>query len=153
MSNNAGLTNVELTKIAKRLDEQYHNYAVFCGMSDPALWVLYALYESQDETFTQNDLVSMWLYPKQTINYTVNALVKNGWVRLEHLPGTRNSKALRLTEEGMSVCDEKIRPLMKAEEQSINRLSEKQQELLLYLNEIQCAYFEEEVKKIMGDKI
>lgn len=153
MTNEISSTSVELTKVAKRLDEQYHNYAAFCGMSDPAMWVLYALYEEQDEVFTQNDLVSMWFYPKQTINYTVNSLVKNGWVKLEHLAGARNSKAVRLTEEGIRVCDEKIRPLMEAEEQSINRLSEKQQELLLYLNSIQCAYFEEEMKKIMGDKI
>lgn len=145
--------NMALTQLAKQSDELYHRYGVYTGLSDSAIWVLYTLYEEEGSTYTQNDLVSMWFYPKQTINYTVNLLVKNGWVKLEHLAGARNSKAVRLTEEGMCVCDEKIRPLMEAEEQSINRLTEKQQELLLYLNSIQCAYFEEEMKKIMGDKI
>lgn len=144
--------NMALAQIYKREDELYHRYATFCGLSDPAIWVLYALYEEEDKIYTQNDLVSMWYYPKQTVNYTVSCLVKNNWVKLEQLPGARNSKAVRLTEEGKQICVEKILPLMKAEEHSLKRMTETERTLLLQLTETQCTYFEEELKKIMEEQ-
>lgn len=140
-----------LAQVSKKLDEQYHRYAVFCGLSDPAVWIMYSLCEADDITLTQNDLVSTWFYPKQTINYTVNSLVKRGWISLEQLPGIRNSKALHLTETGKQFCREKIIPLMDAEEVSIQKLTKNEQELLLHLMEKQCTYFEEEIKKIIGE--
>lgn len=143
-------TNIALTQLSKQLDELYHRYGVYCGLSDPAIWVLYSLYEDEEKTYTQNDLVSMWFYPKQTINYTVNSLVKNGWISLEQLPGGRNRKAIHLTQEGEQVCREKILPLMLAEEKSLVRMSPEEQALLLRLTEKQLMNFEEEIKKITG---
>lgn len=144
--------NMAFTQLSKREDELYHRYGSFCGLSDPAIWVLYTLYETEESLYTQNDLVAMWFYPKQTINYTVGSLVKNGWLRLEQLPGARNRKALRLTVEGERVCAEKILPLMLAEERSLSRMTEDEQELLLRLSRKQCDYFEEELAKIIGDQ-
>lgn len=144
--------NIAFTQLAKREDELYHQYGTFCGLSDPAIWVLYTLYEDEKSIHTQNDLVSMWSFPKQTLNYTVRGLVKKGWVQLEQLPGARNSKALKLTKEGEQVCYEKILPLMLAEEKSLTRLTDDEQSTLLRLLEKQCTYFEEEIKKITGRK-
>lgn len=143
--------NSELTQMYKWEDDLYHRYGVFFGLSDPAVWVLYGLYEDTDQVITQNDLVSTWFYPKQTINYTVNTLVKNGWVKLEQLPVARNSKAVLLTEEGKRICQEKILPLMQAEEKSLSRMTEKEQELILRLYRKQLTYFEEEIQKITGE--
>lgn len=146
------MTNMAFAQLAKREDKLYHLYGVHCGLSDPAVWALYALCEDEEKTYTQNDLVSMWSFPKQTMNYTVGVLVKNGWVRLEQMPGARNSKAIHLTEEGERVCEEKILPLMLAEEKSLSRMTEEERALLLRLTEKQCTYFEEEIQKIMGEK-
>lgn len=143
--------NSELTQMYKWEDDLYHRYGVFFGLSDPAVWVLYGLYEDTEQVLTQNDLVSTWFYPKQTINYTVNTLVKNGWVKLEQLPVARNSKAVLLTEEGKRICEEKILPLMQAEEKSLSRMTEDEQELLLHLCRKQLSYFEEEIQKITGE--
>lgn len=144
--------NIALTQLAKREEELYHHYGTFCGLSDPAVWVLYTLYEDEKNIYTQNDLVSMWSFPKQTLNNTVSNLVKKGWVQLEQLPGARNSKAIKLTKEGQQVCYEKILPLMLAEERSLTRLTDDEQRTLLRLFEKQCTYFEEEIKKITGKK-
>lgn len=84
--------NMALTQRSKQMDELYHRYGVASELSDPAIWVLYTLYEDENATYTQNDLVCMWFYPKQTINYTVSSLVKNGWIELEQLAGGRNRK-------------------------------------------------------------
>jgi len=74
--------NIALNQFCKRMNEQYHAYAVRCGLSDPALWVLYSLWEA-DTILTQNDICSLWMYPKQTINFTISGLVKKGLVQLE----------------------------------------------------------------------
>lgn len=149
MENKMQMLNMELTRIYRHIDEVYHDYATMCELSDPSIWVLYTMFESGDRTITQNDLVSMWSFPKQTVNYTVNSLVKKNWICLEQLPGARNRKALRLTREGKEICREKIVPLMEAEERSLRRMTEEERTLLLKLTEKQCNYFEEEVKKIL----
>lgn len=142
--------NMALSQLYKKENELYHRYSVHCGLSDPAIWVLYTLYEVENKIYTQNDLVSLWSFPKQTVNYAVSGLVKNGWLRLEQLPGGRNRKAVLLTEEGERICEEKILPLMLAEEQSLLGLTEEEQELLLRLNQKQCAAFEEEIAQLTG---
>lgn len=141
-----------LTHISKQADEMYHRYGTYTGLSDPAIWVLYTLYEDEAATYTQNDLVSMWFYPKQTINYTVSSLVKKGWISLEQLSGGRNRKALRLTKAGEDICEEKILPLMQAEEKSLTRMTDEEQESLLKLNKKQFMYFQEEILKIIKNK-
>lgn len=152
MDQKAVAVNTALTQVTRRLDQIYHTYAVYCGLSDPAVWVLYTLYERGDRDCTQNDLVSEWSFPKQTINYTVGCLVKNGWARLTQRPGARNGKSVTLTDEGRRICDEKILPLLKAEERSISLMSDAERELLLRLNELQCSNFEKEIAKLIGDK-
>lgn len=144
--------NLELTQLYKWEDDLYHRYGVFFGLSDPAVWVLYSLYEDMEQVLTQNDLGTTWFYPKQTINYTVNSLVKNGWVELKQLPGARNSKAVLLTEEGQRVCEEKILPLMQAEENSLAHMSVEERETLLRLTKKHFTCFEEEIQKIIGEK-
>lgn len=49
--------NSELTQMYKWEDDLYHRYGIFFGLSDPAVWVLYGLYEDTEQVFTQNDLV------------------------------------------------------------------------------------------------
>lgn len=143
--------NSALTQLYKSEDELYHRYGVCCSLSDPAVWVLYGLFEDPARTITQNDLVSTWFYPKQTINYTVAALVKNGWVELKQLPVARNSKAVILTEEGERICKERILPLMRAEETALKRMTDEEREQLFVLTKKKFAYFEEEIAKITGD--
>lgn len=143
--------NVALTQLYKQGDELYHRYSVYVGLSDPAVWVLYTLYEDENTVYTQNDLVSLWSCPKQTVNYAVSGLVKNGWLRLEQLSGGRNRKAVVLTEAGRQVCNEKILPLLLAEERSLQVLTAEERELLLQLNAKQCRAFEQEINKLTGE--
>lgn len=144
--------NTELTQIYKLEDDLYHRYGIFCGLSDPAVWILYSLYENKKKTITQNELVSTWFYPKQTINYTVNSLIKKGWIKLEQLPISGNNKAILLTEEGKQICKEKIAPLILAEENSLIRMTEQEREILLNLAKKHLTFFEEEIQKITGGK-
>lgn len=148
MSERVRAINSEMSRLYQVEDDLYHRYAMFFGLSNPMVWVLYGLCEDEDRVLTQNDLASTWLFPKQTINYTVSTLSKRGWVELRQLPVARNSKAVILTDEGRRVCEEKILPLMRAEELSISRMGAEECELLLTLMKKQLTYFEEEITKI-----
>lgn len=152
MEKNSQSVNMAFNRLAKREDELYHRYSAFCGLSDSSLCVLYTLYEDESRVYTQNELASVWFYPKQTMNYAVNVLVKKGWVRLAQRSGLRNGKSVCLTEEGKRACDKLILPLLEAEERSLRRLGEEKQRLLLHLSELQCDYLEEEIIQITGGK-
>lgn len=57
--------NIELNRVWKRINQQYHAYAAANDLSDPAMWMLYLLVETgYGKTLTQNDLVEIWMYPK-----------------------------------------------------------------------------------------
>lgn len=142
--------NIMLIQNAKKLNEQYHVYAAYCGLSDPALCVLYTLYDA-DEIVTQNELAVMWCYPKQTINFAISGLVKKGYVKLEKLGMARNSKAVRLTDEGSEFCQRVIAPLTDAEEHSLLRLTEEERELLVQLEQKQGAYFKDEIQRLIKE--
>ena len=126
--------NIALNQFCKRMNEQYHAYAVHCGLSDPALWVLYSLWEA-DTILTQNDICSLWMYPKQTINFTISGLVKKGLVQLEQRPGARSGKA--------------ITPLLMAEERSLLQLADFDRRTLVALSEKQCIFFERELQGLL----
>ena len=151
MNNTVKIQNTLLLQTAKRLNELYHNYAVSHGLSDPALNILYTLFDT-DGPVTQNDLAVMWSYPKQTINFTISGFVKKGYIRLERLAGARNSKAVRLTDEGQRLCQAMIAPLLESEERSLLRMTEEERELMVKLEEKQCRYFEEEIREMIQKK-
>lgn len=140
--------NLILNQHYKRMNEQYHAYAVHCSLSDPALWVLYSLWEAE-APLTQNDICALWMYPKQTINFTITGLVKKGIVRLEQRPGARSGKTVKLTPAGSALCREVIAPLMEAEERSLSQLTEPARKLLVGLSEKQCICFEREIGALL----
>ena len=144
--------NAELNQIAKRLDEQYHLYASRHGLSDPAFWVLYTIYES-DSQYTQNELAEMWCYPKQTVNFAISGLVKKGYLILEPIAATRHSKAVRLTKEGEMICKAVIAPLIEAEQRSLARMTEEERALSLSLSENHCRIFQEEVGNLLHSQV
>ena len=147
MSSKVTAMNLALNQIWRKTSDQYHIYAAHHGLSDPALWALYSLCET-DQPITQNELAQMWQLPKQTVNFTVSTLVQKGYLTLEQLSGARNRKALRLTEAGRAFCQQVITPLVEAEERSLLRLNEEERRLMLELNQKQCDYFVAEVQAL-----
>ena len=140
--------NLALNQYCKRMNEQYHTYAVHCGLSDPALWVLYSLWETETP-LTQNDIAAIWMYPKQTINFTIAGLVKKGLIQLEQRPGARSGKTVRLTPAGTESCQKIIAPLITAEEHALLQMSDAEREALLTLTGKQCAAFEQELSALL----
>ena len=115
--------NAALNALYMEQDDIYSAYAAHFGMSDTAFWILYAICES-DAVKTQNALADAFHMPRQSINSAVAALVKQGYIALEQLPGARSGKALRLTTEGAAFCDRVIYPFFAIEERALGALGD-----------------------------
>lgn len=132
-------------RLYKEQDDLYHSFALAFGLSDSAFWVLYALCES-DQTYTQNELCAVWFYSKQTVNSAINLLVKDGYVVLKPIEGTRNRKAVLLTEAGKAFCKKTILPLLDAERRAFARFTNEERTAYLSLWERQLKLLREEAK-------
>ena len=106
----------------KEQDAIYHTAALRYGLSDTAMWVLY-LVSDPAHTYTQQELCQQCFCAKQTINTTITGLVKNGFMELEVIPGTRNQKKILLTEKGKQLAKSTTRHLRSAELRAYSRLS------------------------------
>lgn len=141
-------TQIEkLNRLYKKQDELYHGFAVRFGISDTAMWVLYAMC-TEKEPCSQYDLSNAWCVPKQTVNSAIAGLEKAGYIRLEAVSGTRNRKNLVLTEAGRAFCSETVIPLIKAENRTLMRFSVDERRLFLTLFEKQIEYLREETDGI-----
>ena len=133
-----------LSNVKKKINSLYHEEAVRLGISETALWILYSIFGSK-ETFTQYDLCEAWQYPRQTVNSSLTSLIKSEYVVLKSIPGTRNRKAIHLTENGLAFCEKNILPLYLAEERAYLQMSEKELDTFVALYEKQYVLLKKEL--------
>lgn len=115
----------QLNQQIKVLAAVYHNAASKSGISDNELWVWYALLNIEGE-YSQQDICDLWSLPKQTVNSIVANLSKKGYLYLESVPGTRNRKIIRLTDEGRAYGNSVVMPIYQAEQRSLERMSDEE---------------------------
>lgn len=131
----------------KRMNVIYHDYAKSIGLSDAAFWLLYSVYE-HGKPCTQRDLCQAWFYAPQTINSAIKAMQDQGYITLELLPMSRKNKQILFTEKGRKLAEEKIIPLVQAEERSFERLQAEEREQLLAITQKHIGILEEEIQKV-----
>ena len=119
----------QLDQLMKEYDAIYHTAAVAYGLSDTAMWILYMVSDAT-ETYTQQDLCRQCCFPKQT---AINNLIRNGYLTLETLSGTRNSKRIILTDAGQALMQTTIDPLKQAEDAAYSKFSDAEQQCYLEL--------------------
>lgn len=134
-------------QLYKEMDEIYHQYARDHGMSDTAMWLLYSLCLS-DTPYTQREICSEWHYPPQTLNSALKTLERQGLIALESVPGNQKNKLVVLTEQGNSVVQQMIVPLVAAERQSFLELQEGEKEALLSLTQKYVDLLQSNIRKI-----
>lgn len=141
-----------MNQIWKRIDGLYHLYSMFAQLSDPALYVLCTLFEDASKRYTQQDLTTIWSFPKQTMNYTIGALIKRGWIQLEPCSQARNSKWIRLTDEGIAFCKKTICPLFDAENRAAMHFNDEDRNRFQSLMEQYGAFLEQEIQKTIQEQ-
>lgn len=99
----------------KELNSLYHTAAVRSGVSDGEISV-WSMLLTTDKEYSQQDLCESLFLPKQTINSIISGLKKKGFIFLEHVPGTKNRKVIRLSDEGRNYGEKNIMWIFEAEQ-------------------------------------
>lgn len=102
----------------KELNALYRAAAIKSGISDGEISIWSLLLCSEKE-YSQQDLADILYLPKQTVNSIISNLVKKRFVFLEHVPGTRNRKVVRLTKEGRAYGESRVMWIFQAEEKAM----------------------------------
>lgn len=144
--------NEEIKKQLETINQQmkeitavYHYAAIKFGISDSEFWVLYALLVLEGE-YSQQDICEMWSLPKQTVNSVIRNMVKKGYVFLETIPGTRNRKIIRLTEDGKMFGENTVMCVYKAEQRTILKMSEQERQTCIQLLGKYINFLNEEIE-------
>jgi DNA-binding MarR family transcriptional regulator len=115
----------------KKYDSLYRGAAAAFGLSDCSMWVLYYL-QNAEEPLSQQDLIELMLFPKQTINSAVTGLVKKGYVTLEMIPNTKNRKRILLTDSGKAFAEKTVLRMIQAEKRAVSEMSDIERFVSLY---------------------
>ena len=139
------IRQIELQR--KEQDFVYHNTAVKFNLSDTDMWVLYNVYATPD-AITQQELCRQCYFAKQTVNTSITRLIKNAYVELEMIPGTRNHKKILLTAKGTELADKTIKHLIEAEARAYAALTADELQAYLDMTTRLTASLREETEKI-----
>ena len=137
-----------LNRLYKESDHIYSRLAAKLGMTDTTFWVLYAIAHSE-KPMTQNDLCSDFFFPVQTIHSAINNLREDGVVELQVIPGTRNRKAILLTEKGQSFVANTINKADEVEKNAFLCFDEEEREAYLSLFSRHIEYLKSEEKRVL----
>ncbi len=145
--------NVEIKKqidtINQKINELnslYRTAAVKSGISDGEISIWSALLCSEEE-YSQQDLAEMLFLPKQTVNSIISNLAKKGLVFLEHVPGTRNRKVVRLTEDGREYGQSRVMWIFQAEEKAMGETDLQEVQVYISMLEKYIYRLKEEIDK------
>ena len=75
-----------------------------------------------NEEYSKHDIFNILSFSKQAINTIIAHLVKKELITLEIVPGTRNRKIIRLTEEGRKYGERIVLPVAEAEQSAFEKL-------------------------------
>lgn len=133
-----------LNQQMKEITAVYHYSAIKFGISDSEFWVLYALLVLDGE-YSQQDICEMWSLPKQTVNSVIRNMVKKGYVFLETIPGTRNRKIIRLTEDGKAFGENTVMRIYELEQRALLKMSEQERQTCIQLLSKYMTFLSEEI--------
>lgn len=137
-----------LNRLYKESDHIYTKLASKLGITDTTFWVLHAIAHSK-EPMTQNDLCSDLFFPVQTVHSAINKLRKDELLELQVIPGTRNRKAILLTEKGKSFVENTINKTDEIEKNAFLCFNEEEREMYLSLFRRHIEYLKNEEKRVL----
>lgn len=107
-------------RLYREMDQIYHGLAVRLGMSDSGFIILYTIAEL-GEGCLQKDIAAWCSLSRQTVNSSIQNLKAQGFLTLES--GRGREKGVFLTQEGKSLIEKKIFPVMEMEKSAFEEMS------------------------------
>ena len=129
----------------KELNSIYHLASARSGVPDGEV-AIWSLLLDSDEEYSQRDIALLLSLPIQTVNSTVSNMVKKGHVSLEHNPGTRNRKTIRVTVSGKQFAEQNVRWIFDAEQKAARQASPDDLERLIELMDGYISCLREELQ-------
>lgn len=102
----------------KELNALYRLAAYKSNISDGEVNI-WSMLLNCDEEYSQQDLAELLSLPKQTVNSLITRMIQKEFVVLEHDPGTRNRKVIRLTEAGRHFGEQHVKWIFDAEQRAM----------------------------------
>lgn len=118
--------------INKKLIDIYHDASQRAGMSASMFDILYSIVEMGDGC-RQKDICQACYIPKQTVHSSIRKMAEDGYLTL--VAGKGREKQIFLTEKGKLITEEKILPVIKAENKAFLQMGEQQSRIFLNLLE------------------
>lgn len=109
-------------------------------MSQTSFMLLYFIRIEKEEK-TQSEIADDFFYSRQTINFAISILVKNGFVDLIMRNDRGHYKLIHLTESGIDFCEKWIDPIIEADNKCYLSLSIEEQKEYLRLYQTQLNTF------------
>ena len=111
-----------INKQIKEMVGIYRDAVRHLNISESEFWIWYTLV-AMDGSYTQQDICNVWSLPKQTVNTIITHMKLKKYAYLEAIPGTRNHKVIRLTDEGRRYGEKIVLPISTAEEKAFEKIS------------------------------
>lgn len=137
---------IQYNSLFKEMTDIYHNIALKLEISDSAFLILYAIVELGCGC-TQKDIAQMYYMSKQTINSSIKNLEKSGYIALKQDKG--NNKQIFLTTLGEKLAQEKIKPVIKIENDVFAQMSFDESQKLLKLTRKYTDLLKEKTEVIL----
>ncbi len=143
-----GKKQAAFNRIFQEFDEVYHEIAVKQGFSDSAFWILYSICELGTGCL-QKDICGVTFTSKQTIHSSIRNLEQAGYLKLEE--GKGRDKHIFLTEAGEAIVEEKILPILAAENQVFDEMTREEGDELLELSAKYLSILRKNFKELYRD--
>ncbi len=131
-------------KVISMTSRLYANLDKFLDTGSDFNRVLYALYMERGQT--QKQISTGYDIPPQTVNNTVLALQKKGYLELEENPKDKRSKIIHFTEEGVIQAEKHIGAIVDFEKKTISRMGIENYKKMIELQELFYSSMKEELK-------
>ena len=135
-----------LNGIYKEVDKLYHDVALKAGLYDRSFFILYTIAELGNGCL-QKDVCDMYSINKQTIHSAIKNLEKKGYLYFKR--GKGRNMHICLTQEGEKLIQQKIIPIMEAENAVFTAMTEEESQALLFLNKKYLSLLHQKMSKLL----
>lgn len=118
--------------VMNEIQSIYHDAAMRAGISNSIQNILYVICENGDRCL-QSEIYKQTGISRQTINSAIRKLEKDGIVYLKQ--GQGRNTIVCLTDEGEAVADQKVRPIIRIENEIFDEWTEEESRLYQELTE------------------
>ena len=141
-----GKKQTAFNRIFREFDEVYHMVALKNGLSDSAFFILYSICELGNGCL-QKDICRLTFISKQTIHSSIRNLEQAGYLKLE--AGRGRDKHIFLTKAGEELVEQKILPVLIAENQVFQKMTKEEGDALLSLSEKYLSILRKNLKDLL----